>query len=69
MVASLTTEGVKMSRQRAAFPVLVIVGVLAACGHSASRASYVSLSDIDPVRAAFNADSGKVRAIFLASPT
>jgi len=49
--------------------VLLASAALAACGRSSSEAAHVSLSNIDPVRTAFNADSGKVRAIFLASPT
>lgn len=48
--------------------VLVAGAAISACG-SGSKAAHESLSSVDPVRAAFNADSGKVRAIFLASPT
>jgi hypothetical protein len=40
-----------------------------ACNRSSSQVRHESLSSVDPVRNAFNADSGKVRAIFLASPT
>ena len=39
------------------------------CGPSGPEATHVDLSTVEPLRAAFNADSGKVRAIFLASPT
>ena len=42
--------------------------LLAACGRSANS-PHETLSSTDPLRSAFNADSGKVRAIFLASPT
>jgi hypothetical protein len=42
---------------------------LLACNRSTSQTRHESLSSVDPVRNAFNADSGKVRAIFLASPT
>ena len=48
---------------------LLVAGAMSACGRSRSEAAHESLSSIDPVRTAFNADSGKVRAIFLASPT
>ena len=44
------------------------VGMLLAC-KGAPASAHESLSSVDPLRAAFNADSGKVRAIFLASPT
>jgi len=44
------------------------VGFASACNRGAPS-SHVTLSSVDPVRTAFNADSGKVRAIFLASPT
>ena len=33
------------------------------------QSPHVVLTSLDQLRAAFNADSGKVRAIFLASPT
>jgi len=39
------------------------------CHRSARETAHQTLSTIDPLRVAFNADSGKVRAIFLASPT
>jgi hypothetical protein len=42
--------------------------VIAGCKRSAAT-QHVNLSSVEPLRAAFNADSGKVRAIFLASPT
>jgi hypothetical protein len=40
-----------------------------ACDRPAPSAAHQSLSSLDQLRSAFNADSGKVRAIFLASPT
>jgi hypothetical protein len=45
----------------------VVLGVLVAC--KGPPAPHVSLSSVAPLRSAFNADSGKVRTIFLASPT
>ena len=47
---------------------VVAVGLATACNRGAPS-SHVTLSSVDPVRNAFNADSGKLRAIFLASPT
>lgn len=43
--------------------------LLAACDRSAPASAHEGLTSLDPLRKAFNADSGKVRAIFLASPT
>lgn len=50
--------------------VMTVVGAAAVlgCGR-AQELPHESLASLDPLRAAFNADSGKVRAIFLASPT
>lgn len=48
---------------------LASVAALSACNRSGSQAPHESLSSVDPIKNAFNADSGKVRAIFLASPT
>ena len=48
-----------------------LLGALTVCW-ACSRgpvAQHATLSDLAPLRAAFNADSGKVRAILLASPT
>jgi hypothetical protein len=54
-------------------PALLAMMTLLAAGcarlESGSARPHESLSSIEPLRAAFNADSGKVRAIFLASPT
>lgn len=47
----------------------VAAAMLTSCDRSASQAQHETLVGLDPVRNAFNADSGKVRAIFLASPT
>lgn len=42
----------------------------AACASSGPASPHMTLNgSLTPLRAAFNADSGKVRAIFLASPT
>jgi hypothetical protein len=56
------------SRWSPGIAALVGAALFVACKGGAS-AKHETLSSIDPVRAAFNADSGKVRAIFLASPT
>jgi hypothetical protein len=46
-----------------------VLAALAAC-RSGHVAPHVTLTgSFAPLRAAFNADSGEVRAIFLASPT
>lgn len=47
-----------------------VAGVMLACSN-APPAPHVVLEggDLTPLRTAFNADAGKVRAIFLASPT
>jgi hypothetical protein len=55
------------------FPLLIsaLFLMLAACGAGGSAPAHTALSgdDLSPFRAQFNADAGKVRAIFLASPT
>jgi len=44
--------------------------VLAGCRPSGPAPPHTALSgDLSPLRAQFNADAGKVRAVFLASPT
>jgi hypothetical protein len=58
-----------MRRTHVVFAAVFVAGIVAACNRSAPAVSHMSLSSLDPIRAAFNADSGKVRAIFLASPT
>jgi hypothetical protein len=59
--------------RRSHMPALLAMMTLLAAGcarsESGSARPHESLSSIEPLRAAFNADSGKVRAIFLASPT
>jgi hypothetical protein len=45
------------------------VAGVASCRPSTPEAPHVNLTSVEPLRAAFNRDSGKVRAIFLASPT
>ena len=60
-----------MLRFRSILALAMAAGLTAGCkpsGTGSSR-SHETLSSIEPLRAAFNADSGKVRAIFLASPT
>lgn len=56
-------------KRTARFLILFTIA-LAGCGPGAGSSEYVVLTDsADPLRSAFNADSGKVRAILLASPT
>lgn len=44
--------------------------MLVGCGPSGPAPAHMALSaDLSPLRARFNADAGKVRAVFLASPT
>ena len=44
--------------------------MLVGCGPSAPATGHMVLSgDLSPLRSQFNADAGKVRAIFLAAPT
>lgn len=44
--------------------------MLAGCRPSGPAPSHTVLSgDLSPLRSQFNADAGKVRAVFLASPT
>jgi hypothetical protein len=50
------------------FMMIVGTGVILGCG-GGQVSPHENLASLDPLRAAFNADSGKVRAIFLASPT
>ena len=56
-----------MRRVGAAIAALTFA-TIAGCnrGH---QSPHVVLTSLEQLRAAFNADSGKVRAIFLASPT
>lgn len=56
-----------MRRARRLFATIVVASIASSCARSASP--HVSLTSIDQLRTAFNADTGKVRAIFLASPT
>ncbi len=58
-----------MHQRHVVLGALLIVGTVAGCKGSGPAISHESLSSIASLRAAFNADSGKVRAIFLASPT
>jgi len=43
--------------------------VLMGCGPSAAAPGHTTLDGLSPLRSRFNADTGKVRAIFLAAPT
>ncbi|HEX8724530.1 MAG TPA: hypothetical protein VF737_03965 [Gemmatimonadaceae bacterium] len=45
------------------------LALVAACGAGPAAPHVTLTGDFAPLRAAFNADSGKVRAIVLASPT
>ena len=57
-------------RSRRPVGVAALIGaILVASCAKAPQGKHLSLSSVDPLQAAFNADSGKVRAIFLASPT
>lgn len=47
----------------------LLAAAVAACNRSENATAHESLTSLDPLRRVFNADSGKVRAIFLASPT
>jgi hypothetical protein len=58
-----------MDKRHVILGILLAAGALASCKRAAPATPHESLSSLDPIRAAFNADSGKVRAIFLASPT
>ena len=58
-----------MRHVRAVFALMSAAIALAGCKRSAPQSPHTSLTSLDQLRAAFNADSGKVRAIFLASPT
>lgn len=50
--------------------VLVIAGVVALFSRPEQDSGYATIAeDLDPLRAAFNADPDNVRAILLASPT
>jgi hypothetical protein len=57
-----------MARKRMIVAATMAVGLFAACDRS-NPSPHMSLTSLEPLRSAFNADSGKVRAIFLASPT
>lgn len=50
---------------------IVLAGllVLAACGRGGPVPHHVLDANSEPLRTAFDADTGKVRALFLASPT
>ena len=54
--------------RRAGAAVAALTFAIAGC-NGGRQSPHVVLTSLDQLRAAFNADSGKVRAIFLASPT
>jgi hypothetical protein len=58
-----------MHKRCAVLLAVATIGILGACDRSPSRDAHVALIGVGQLRDAFNADSGKVRAIFLASPT
>ena len=50
--------------------VLVVAGVVAVFPKADEDSGYPEITeDLEPLRAAFNADPGNVRAVLLASPT
>jgi hypothetical protein len=48
---------------------LLLLAVSPACAQGGAAKSYTVLSNASDLRARFNADQGKVRAIFIAAPT
>ena len=48
---------------------VMVTAIITACQRPGPEVAHETLSSIDLLRNAFNADSGKIRAIFLASPT
>jgi len=57
------------SRIALALAMVAMGATVAGCNRSGPVVAHESLTSLEPLRRAFNADSGKVRAIFLASPT
>ncbi len=50
--------------------ILAIIGVVALFPQAEEDSGYPTIAgDLEPLRAAFNADPGNVRAVLLASPT
>lgn len=58
-----------MRRTRRLFVTIGIASIASSCARSAPQSPHARITSIDQLRTAFNADTGKVRAIFLASPT
>jgi hypothetical protein len=57
-------------RRSASIPAVVLLLALAGCNHLGTERSYTVLGDSAAVvRAAFNADAGKVRVLMVVSPT
>lgn len=55
--------------RRAGTAIATLTFAAAAACNRGHQSPHVVLTSLDQLRIAFNADSGKVRAIFLASPT
>ena len=46
------------------------LGLFVACGHSGPASQHTVISEgLPELRSRFNADAGKIRAVFLAAPT
>jgi len=59
-----------MGRNGSSGLLAVLALLFASCRESGPRIDFVALDgSLEPLRSAFNADSGKVRAILLGSPT
>jgi hypothetical protein len=68
--AALVDEDLTMRMMRRAGAAIATLTCTAIAGCTRGHQSpHVVLTSLEQLRAAFNADSGKVRAIFLASPT
>jgi hypothetical protein len=66
---SFSQRNISMGVRHLLSAVVLGAAALTACNRPPSPTQHEALSRLDPIRNAFNADSGKVRAIFLASPT
>ena len=58
-----------MRPSRVVLASVLLAAIGSACDRSSATVLHSRLTSLDPLQEAFNADSGKVRAIFLASPT
>lgn len=59
----------RVRRDRVAAALLAVVTVMGCVGRGPVSAHSVLNADAEPLRDAFNADSGKVRIIMLVAPT